>query len=170
MTLRTLLASTLLLLLPWLPACGGGSSEPESPSPAEAMPPTPELESEPEVVEEPEPDPEPEPEPSFMERAHTAAAAGNWPEARRLFGEAATEDDVSPEQYAAAVSQIAMLYIVLPDEPDFEQTQLRLDRSRNASIETNRLLIATLQKLLDEIEARDETVRRLTELIGNELD
>lgn len=161
------LAALSFLIL--LAACGGGAPEPESASPAGgSLPAEEETQPTPGPVTEPEAETPAEAAPDFMQLADAAAAAGNWAQARRLYGEAATEDDVPREQYAAAVTKIAMLYLVLPPEPDLEQTQIRLERARNASPRTSRLEVAALQKLLDEIAARDETVRRLTELIGNE--
>ena len=158
-----------LALLAVLFACGGSSEEVETPAPVEAEI-LPAAEPEPEPEPEAAPEPEPEPEPTNMDLAVAAASAGDFAEARRLFGEAATEEGVSPEQFAEAEAMIAMLYAVLPDEPDLEGIQLRLDEARNASSETARLEVTAIQRLLDTIRERDETVRRLTELIGNEID
>lgn len=167
MKIRPILPLLSLLLLPMVGACGSSpEAESESPAPMEAAEPEPEPLPEPEP--EPEAEPEPEPEPTFMDLADEAAAAGNWPEARRLYGEAATEDDVSPEQFAEAEVKIAMLYVLLGEEPDLDAAQIRLDEARNSSLTTARLEVAAVQKLVDEIRERDETVRRLTELIGNE--
>lgn len=171
MKIRPVFSLLPLLLLPTLVACGSSpETDPEPPAPVESaegeqqLPPG----SGPGPGPESEPEREPEPEPTFMERGDQAAANGSWAEARRLYGEAATEEGVSPEQFAEAEVKIAMLYVLLAEEPDLDAAQLRLDEARNSSPRTARLQAAALQKLVDVIRERDETVRRLTELIGNE--
>ena len=164
------------LVLALLVGCRSGSPASENAAPAPApgelsvdrpMPPAPAEEESEALVEEEAPEERGVDVAALLDQADAAAINRRFRQASSLYWQIAEATESSSREYAEALYKITLLEVALaPSEPDLETARNRLARINRSPGGTHRSIeVASLLVLLDQLEQKDETLRRLTELL-----